>query len=49
VSWNERKLDEMTVGAVADQEVVITNATGADTDEHLVTARLRWSRPALDL
>ena len=35
--------------AVADQEVVITNATRADTDKHLVTARLRWSRPALDL
>jgi len=49
VSWNERKLDEMTVGAVADQEVVITDATGADTDKHLVTARLRRSRPALDL
>jgi hypothetical protein len=46
---NERKFDQMTEGAVADQEVVITNATRADTDKHLVTARLRWSRPALDL
>ena len=47
VTRNERKLNQMTVGAVAHQEVVITDAAGADTDEHLVTTRLRRRWPAL--